>query len=68
MKSKFEVWTWRIGLIIGAAVGATAVINAIRLDSWAPIVMVAWLPAVFVAIYSRPPGRCGRRHSPTSAG
>jgi hypothetical protein len=68
MKSKFEVWTRRIGLIIGAAVAATAMINAIRLDSWAPIAMVAWLPAVFVAIYSPPPGRCGRRRGTTSAG
>ena len=68
MKSTFELWTRRIGLVIGAAVAATAVINAIRLATWAPVLMVAWLPAVFVAIYSRPPGRCGRRHSPTSAG
>ena len=68
MKLKFEVWTRRLGLIVGAAVVATAAINAIRLASWAPIAMVAWLPAVFVAIYSRPAGRCGRWHRTTSAG
>jgi len=67
MNSKFEVWTRRIGLIVGLAVAATAAFNAIRLASWAPIAMVAWLPAVFVAIYSRPSGRCGRRPH-TSAG
>ena len=66
MNSTFEMWTRRIGLIVGAAVTATAAINAIRLASWAPIAMVAWLPAVFVAIYSRPASRCGRR-STTSA-
>jgi hypothetical protein len=68
MKSTFELWTRRIGLVIGAAVAATAVINAIRLASWASVLMVAWLPAVFVAIYSRPSGRCGRRRRTTSAG
>jgi hypothetical protein len=67
MNRKFDRWTRRIGLIIVAAVAATAIVNAIRLTSWAPIVMVAWLPAVIVAVYSRPSGRCGRRRSPASA-
>ena len=68
MNRKFDLWTRRIGLVIGAAVAATAVINAIRLASWAPVVMVAWLPAVFVALYSARRRRCGRRHDTTSAG
>ena len=67
MNRKFDKWTRRIGLIIVAAVAATATVNAIRLASWAPVAMVAWLPAVVVAVYGRQSGRCGRRRSAASA-
>jgi hypothetical protein len=67
MNSKFGTWR-RLGLIVLAFVAVTATATAVRRASWTPIVTVGWLPAVVVALYSRPSGRCARRRGTTSAG
>jgi hypothetical protein len=65
MKTRFDTWLRAIGLIVFALVAAAAIASAIRTASWTPVVSVAWLPAVLVAAYSRPRGRCWRRRGKT---
>jgi hypothetical protein len=58
MNTKASTWIRRTGLIVGIAVAITGVVAAFRQSSWTPIATLAWLPAVFVAVYTRPTGRC----------
>ena len=50
-------WTWWLYLVAGVAavfVAASSVSVAVRQGSWAPLISVAWLPAVVAAAW---PGR-----------
>jgi hypothetical protein len=65
MKAHFDTWIRRIGLIVVAGVAGVTIASAIRTDSWAPVVTLGWLPAVLVAVYSKPGARCWRRRGAT---
>jgi len=56
-----------VGLAVGAIVLASSIALALRQSSWVPIWSVGWLPAVLVAVFYRPAGRCEphSRHRPT---
>ena len=56
-----KAWTRLMYVITGVAMAVVAVssiVQAIRLGSWEPIVVVGWLPAVVVAVWW--PGTRGR--------
>jgi hypothetical protein len=61
-------WKRMLYLIAGLAVALVAVASAaqaIRQNSWTPIVSVAWLPAVIVATWPGSGRRClPRRRTP----
>ena len=61
-------WKRWLYLVAGAAavlVAAASVAQAIRLDSWAPVISVAWLPAVIAAAWPGSGRRClSRRRTP----
>lgn len=65
MKTRFDTWIRGIGLLVFALVAGAAIAAAVRTASWTPVLNVAWLPAVLVAAYSRPAGRCWRRRERT---
>jgi len=65
MSNKVNTWIRRTGLIVGLAVAVTGVVAAFRQSSLEPIATLGWLPALFVAIYSRPAGRCLPRRGRT---
>jgi hypothetical protein len=55
-------------ILAGSAfVAVASIVDAVRTDSFGPILMVAWLPAVLVGVLYRPTpgrncsGRLGRR-------
>jgi hypothetical protein len=45
-------------LVVAALVVAAAAVQAVRQDSWGPVLTIGWLPAVLVASYYRPARRC----------
>ena len=61
-------WKRWLYLVAGAAavlVAAASVAQAIRQDSWAPVISVAWLPAVVAAAWPGSGRRClSRRRTP----
>lgn len=65
MKAQFGTWIRGIGLVAVALVAGAGIASAVRTASWTPIVTLGWLPAVLVAAYSRPRGRCWRQHGRT---
>ena len=56
-------WLYLISGLAAVLVAAAAAAQAVRQGSWAPVVSVAWLPAVIIAGW---PGtaRCLSRHRP----
>jgi hypothetical protein len=56
-------------LATAAFVAIAAIVQAIREDSWAPIVTIGWLPAVLIALFSAPAsGRSCRSRFRSRAG
>ena len=56
-------WLYLISGLAAVLVAAAAAAQAVRQGSWAPVVSVAWLPAVIVAGWPGT-GRCLGRHRP----
>jgi len=56
-------WLYAIGGVAAAFVAVSSIVQAVRQGSWTPIVSVAWLPAVVVAVRPGTYRRClpGRR-------
>jgi hypothetical protein len=56
-------WYEWVAIVAAAVVAGAAIAQAIREQSWEPILTVAWLPAVLVASLSRPQSahHCWRR-------
>ena len=50
-----------IALPVAAIVAALTIVQAIRQDSWGPIWLIGWLPAVLVAVFHPPSS--GKRRS-----
>jgi hypothetical protein len=50
-------WLYLISGLAAVLVAAAAAAQAVRLGSWAPVVSVAWLPAVIIAGWPGT-GRC----------
>jgi len=62
MRRRFGLYEL-VAIVAAAVVAGAAIAQAIRENSWEPILTVAWLPAVLVASLSRPQSarRCWRR-------
>ena len=56
-------WLYLISGLAAVLVAAAAAAQAVRQGSWAPVVSVAWLPAVIIAVWPGT-GRCLSRHRP----
>jgi hypothetical protein len=56
-------WLYVVAGLVAVLVAAASVVQAIRQGSWAPVISVAWLPAVVVAVWRG----SGRRCSPAAA-
>jgi hypothetical protein len=56
-------WLYLISGLAAVLVAAAAAAQAARQGSWAPVVSVAWLPAVIIAGWPGT-GRCLSRHRP----
>jgi roadblock/LC7 domain-containing protein len=56
-------WLYVIAGIAAAFVVVSSIVQAVRQGSWTPVVSVAWLPAVVVAVWPGTYRRCrpGRR-------
>jgi hypothetical protein len=52
----------RLALILAVVIGVLTIIQAIRQDSWGPIWLIGWLPAVLVAVLAPPRWRRLGRH------
>jgi hypothetical protein len=57
------VTAWKRWLLVAAAVAAvvvtgSSIAQAVRSGSWGPILSVAWIPAVVIAIWPRAYRRC----------
>jgi len=58
-------WLYLIAALAAALVAVASAAQAIRQNSWTPIVSVAWLPAVIVATWPGSGRRClPRRRTP----
>ncbi len=58
-------WLYLIAALAAALVAVASAAQAIRQNSWTPIVSVAWLPAVIVATWPGSGCRClPRRRTP----
>jgi hypothetical protein len=61
----WKSWLYAICGLAAAVVAVAAAAQAIREGSWTPIVSVAWLPAVVVAVWPGMNRRClPRRRTP----
>ena len=62
MRRRFGLYEL-VAIVAAAVVAGAAIAQAIRENSWEPILTVAWLPAVLVASLSRPQSarHCWRR-------
>ena len=56
-------WLYVIAGVAAAFVAVSSIVQAVRQGSWTPVVSVAWLPAVVVAVWPGTYRRClrGRR-------
>ena len=57
-------WLYAIAGVAAAFVAVSSIVQAVRQGSWSPILSVAWLPAVVVAVWPGNYRRCclpGRR-------
>ena len=58
-------WLYLVAGLAAAFVAVASAVQAIRQDSWTPVVSVAWLPAVAVATWPGSGRRClPRRRTP----
>jgi len=51
-------WMYALAGLAAVFIAAASAAQAIREGSWGPIVSVAWLPAVFVAVWPGAYRRC----------
>ena len=57
----WQRWLYVIAGLAAAIIAVSAAVQAIREASWAPVVSVAWLPAVIAATWPGSYRRCLRR-------
>jgi len=61
-------WLYLISGLAAVLVAAASAAQAVRQGSWAPVVSVAWLPAVIIASWPGAGRRClPRRRTPAGA-
>ncbi len=64
----WEKWLFVTAGLAAVLVAVSAVVQAVRLGSWSPIVSMSWLLAVLAATLSGTAGRCRshRRNDPVN--
>jgi roadblock/LC7 domain-containing protein len=53
-------WLYAVAGVAAAFVAASSIVQAVRQGSWTPVVAVAWLSAVVVAVWPGTYRRCLR--------
>jgi len=51
-------WLYAVAGVVAALVAVSAIVQAVRQQSWSPLISVGWLPAVIVATWPRAGYRC----------